>query len=498
MLAAGCRTETGGTAKDCVSLPTGCAGVEQTTLGSGEFHTEGVACTSVRHVQPGAAPGGDGSRAAPFADLPEAAAAAGAGQCIALAEGTFLGAAIPASVSLLGRGSALTTVGPLAVSGGQDAVIRGLRVTGAGTGLAITAAGRLTVQEVLVVETRRTGIWIGGGTDVSLLQVRIADVHRDPEDPASVGNGVVSLDSTGLAMQGLLVERCDGNGIVVSGGGVAITGSLVRENAGYGVALGCSLDASCASPPTVSIVDSQVLANTGVGLWLDQVEAVVERCVVSGTVLAAAGFARNLEAARVPDLQLRGTRVADGADLGILLHETSGQVEDTTVSGHEGRGIWIQHPGAEGASSVQLVDLDVQGNQQVGVGVLGACDVTISGGQVRETRLGYTLVNDATVEQGDGVQGVLGARLRVTAALLSGNDRVGVMTDRAALVEVQACTFAGSSREGDLVITGTDAAQVDVSGNLGPGGTAVSPLMPPDPIDYDGTPVSIHAPAMIP
>ena len=61
-----------------------CAGVDETTLGSGTYYTDStgsVSCTAVVYVRAGAT-GGTGTESAPFGDLPAAAAAAGPGECI--------------------------------------------------------------------------------------------------------------------------------------------------------------------------------------------------------------------------------------------------------------------------------------------------------------------------------------------------------------------------------------------------------------------------------
>ncbi len=484
VLVGGCKEGEDEGGRDCVESSTGCAGISQTTLSGSTWYTEGATCATVLYVREGAA-GGDGSQSSPFADLPEAAAVAVAGDCIALAAGAYQGATIPGTVSLLGVGSELTTVGPLLVIGGSDALIRGVQVNGDDTGIEVQAAQRLRVEEVLVLQTARMGVFLDGGSQITLRNIRVAQVSPHAQDATPVGNGVVSVDVEALVVDRVLVEGNEGNGLVHFGGSIEITGSVFRENRGYGVAVGCSLSGSCATPPLVSVQDNQVLDNLGVGLWLAQVEATVERNLVSGTGMDVMGLARNIEAAWIQNLIMRDNVVQNGEGFGVLLTATSGELDGDSIIGHLGRGVWVQNPEGLPRVNVWVTGADIRDNHQVGLGVLGPCDLEVQQSQVVGTRLGVVLVGNTTIEQGDGMQAVVGASLVVQAVTFEGNERTAVMADLAQLVDVQNCTFGEEQTEGAIVISRTDAGQINTLDNTGPGGVPVAPEMPPDPLEYD-------------
>ena len=87
-----------------------CAGVSAATLCDERFCVPADAqCGATWHVAAGAS-GGDGSEDRPFATLTEAAAPAEAGDCIAVAEGSYAGAVLGGGVSLYGAGAALVTI----------------------------------------------------------------------------------------------------------------------------------------------------------------------------------------------------------------------------------------------------------------------------------------------------------------------------------------------------------------------------------------------------
>jgi hypothetical protein len=117
-------------------------------------------------VRSGAAAGGDGSPASPFASIGEALAVAGEGAVVAIATGRYDEAVtVPAGVTLWGACAAETiitaptetTLAATVVAAGDGVEVRQLTITGAVAGLS-ASAGSVTVSSLVVTEVQDAGI----------------------------------------------------------------------------------------------------------------------------------------------------------------------------------------------------------------------------------------------------------------------------------------------------------------------------------------------------
>lgn len=490
-----------------------CAGVSEQTLGTGTWYTEStgdVSCASLIHVKQGAS-GGTGSETAPFGDLPEAALAAGTsgpGTCIALAAGTYQGAELPAGVSLLGRGIAQTRVrgvpadpGPVLAASGNAVLIRGVRIAGDGPALWIEDASRLAVESVLVESAQGAGVWLTDSDRVSLVHVRVAGVTPATDAQDSVGVGVYSVRSQRVELRDSLVEGCAGSGLIHLGGDLLVASSVVRRNTGYGIAATCA-EPPCDLPPAVTIQGSQVAENEGVGTWLSGVFAQVDALTLSTTRRDRFGFSRGFECVDVPDLQLRGSTIEGGENWGVLLHGTSGVIEGTRVANQQGRGLWIQNPEGMPAVPVDLDGVEVLGNREVGVGILGDCLVNVIGGEVTGTVLADQFTTSGTIHDvGDGIQALSGSSVTVEQVTFQGNQRQSILADDIAFLTVQNNQFADAA-DASIAVQNIGVANLDeadnlqCTGNQTATGMAVSPYKPDDPFGFDPNPASAsHLPA---
>ena len=128
----------------------------------------------VRFVRQGAAPGGDGSRALPFATVAQALAVAGADSVLALGAGSYeLNGPLPRGTVLIGACVAQTTLtlpagstNPAVVHSQSAGVeVRNVRVSGAAVGLAVDGpAAQLGVEDVVVDGAAGLGCLVQGRT----------------------------------------------------------------------------------------------------------------------------------------------------------------------------------------------------------------------------------------------------------------------------------------------------------------------------------------------
>lgn len=233
---------------------------------------------AVLHVAAGAAPGGDGSAAAPIAGLAEALARSAAGDRLvvhgdALAGGielkpgqTLIGA--PAEAGAQGPRPRITGGGPIVLAEGCEVV-----------GLEIAARGAAAL----------VGAGVGG--------VRLTDVHV----AGAGGRAAIELSGDiGVELVRVTVERVPGAGIL----GVALTGRLaLAESAILGAAAG-GLALTAAGPFELSMAASRIAdagagagdrhgvsltAGDGAEVTVAIAGSTIERAAGSGIAVAAAG-----------------------------------------------------------------------------------------------------------------------------------------------------------------------------------------------------------------
>ncbi|MFH2010009.1 MAG: right-handed parallel beta-helix repeat-containing protein [bacterium] len=427
---AGCKEESEPSGS-CVMLGQVCAGVQQLTLGSGTYHTDGASCASTIYVREGAS-NGDGSQGAPLADLPDGVAVASPGDCIALAAGSYTGASVPGSVSILGRGAAQTTITgeatALEITAGDDGLYRGVRITGSGVGVVVGAANNLTFESVEVADVFGVGVLVREGRYFTFEQSRIAGVQVLGNDV--VGVGLVNLGGPGIVIRNSLIEDCRGTALLARDADLIVESSVLRNNEGYGVAASCQ---QCgAMVPIITVTDSLIEGNAGVGMWFKDVAPSVTNCVIAGTVRTIDGFSRSVEIVRGEPFVLSDNVIEGGQDMGVFLASARGDAERNLVQDHAGRGIWVQQVVAPaGVFAVNLVDNFVSGNQEVGLGAMGEVVVNVTGGQIDDTETKAIIVDNALVEVGDALQILTSSTVDADGVLFLGSGRAGVLVDGA-------------------------------------------------------------------
>jgi hypothetical protein len=489
-LLASCKEKSEPARETCVEFRGVCAGVEAMNLGSSTWYTDGATCANTLYVKEGSS-GGNGSQQSPFGDLPEAAAVASAGDCIALAAGDYNSVVLPDSVSVLGRGAASTTVTvantiPLTILGGQDILVRGLKLTGDGWGIVIKNATNVRVESVSAEGLMAVGAFVENAWQVTLDHFWVSDLR--PQEITNVGVGVAAVDATDIRIENTLVERCSGSGVVFRNSDMLLQNTVIRDNEGYGAASSCP---DCTTVFPAAVVRSTLVENNeGVGVWLKRVAATVEQVEIRGTRRNKFGLSRSFEAVEIPNLQMSDNNIQAGEDMGIFLHMTSGSMTGNRVSDHGGRGIWMQqcdNPAqCPDPLTFHISQTEVTGNQEVGVGVNGDCQVTIDGGQISNTVLKDVIIDNKGEHVGDGLQILTDSTVEITGATLDANGRVQVLVDGAFSFKVENSVVTGAIERAIVVqnMTGWDPGESVRNNTDGVGGT-VGHTEPSDPFGWD-------------
>jgi hypothetical protein len=181
-----------------------CVGVTRPEICTDTYCTSGGSCSKVWYVKQDAT-GGDGSQSAPLGSLAEAAAKAAAGECIALAAGSYAAAEIRGGVSLLGVGSSRVTVSgadgaALTVRQGSGGLLRGLSLSSSRAALLLRQLQGLRVEQVQVTQARVVGIDARECTGLVLSNVTVVEVALFPSGP-DAGPDASPPDAGGDASQ---------------------------------------------------------------------------------------------------------------------------------------------------------------------------------------------------------------------------------------------------------------------------------------------------------
>lgn len=451
-----------------------CAGVRTAAPCGDRFCVpDDAACAAILYVEAGAS-GGSGSEDDPFGDLPDAAAAASTGDCIAIAEGSYTGAELPGGLSVFGAGAALVSVeggpvgGTLVVGAGEGARVRGLRVGGPGVGVRLQDATGASVEETLVEGATGAGVALVAAS-ASLANVTVR---------ATGGNGVEVGADGSLALRDSLVGQNDGAGVASFGGGVAVAGCVVRDNASYGVAL---------QGGESSIATSLIEDNGGVGLLVSAASAAIDSVEVAATRQVESGLARLVEAQAGADVEVSGESwFRDSEGQGVLIDASRFAMFGGRSTGSE-RGFWVQRTNDAEGTDVTLDGVEVSGNRFVGVGGTEAVGLVIQNGIVAGTA-SWTVPHEiGTVTAGDGVQALAGSVVYVEGVSFSANERAAAVFD-ASTGGVTGGTVDDDGGEYGLVIQngatseGFDADVTELSGDdaLGVAPEALGGALPPE------------------
>lgn len=268
---ASCAPWGGGGATPCEPWPAGratCTGPSEHFPGEPGCHVVGGTCPAsgwgsgvptsgtIIYVDRSAPSGGSGTMSSPYASLANALTDA-AGRTgpvfIALTAGNYVGELIlPASVTVIGAcaGTVLTNTAGVAVRAGAMTGLRNLTVRSADRGIVVPAGASLTLDDVLVEDTR-VGVHVEGGRlDATDLVVRTSRAGADARGVLVTASGQASItrafvhdiawvgidaDGGSATLQEVAVRSVPSVGVRVASTGSIVANGVVVEQADSGI-----------------------------------------------------------------------------------------------------------------------------------------------------------------------------------------------------------------------------------------------------------------------
>jgi hypothetical protein len=308
----------------------------------------------------------DGTSTRPWTSIQVALGAALPGATVAVAAGNYVGpinltapvtlwGVCPANVTISSNAFTTATVNMLA-----PAEVRGVSITGLGTGIRVLAAPGL-IDGVRVHDTASGGVHASAQATISRS----------------------------------LVESTGDDGINVSGAAATIEETVVRDAGDFGVA-GVNLGTQRA---TVDIRASVVRRAYRLGVFNLGSDVSIQDSVVVDTRQVQGQLGIGVYTQTDPPTLQRGNTAIVGSYVGsnhlagISFSGADGHIETTTVvhnqpiaDGRFGRGVFVRHQDATGApSSLTMDHCLVAHNHSAGVGVLGSHAV-IDSTVIRDTQ----------------------------------------------------------------------------------------------------------------
>ena len=342
------------------------------------------------HVDAGYAPGnGDGSAAQPFRTLGEGVAAASAGDVVVVAAGTYDESVVVQDqpVTIWGRCPSMVSVSPttnppgspaFTVGAGADGtVVRGLAITGDGTGIVIIDVEAVTLEDLWIHDLSGHGLDILFETSAAAATLREVLIERATE------RGVYAEGSQ------VMLERCVVRDTALAPGGSTARAVNIRDDVETG-------------EPGAGMIESSVLeGGNELGLMVHASTFLVDDSLVRGVAPAPDGrFGRcanvQVGASSVAPASLTMVRsairhchdggiVASGAEI-VVEATMIGDVEASEAESFRGYGLVAQHPPAvDSRAQLTVVDSVIERTHEVGVFVAGS-DVEATGLLVEHTR----------------------------------------------------------------------------------------------------------------
>ncbi len=398
---------------------------------------------TVIYVNPSAAPGGDGSLAAPYAALSEVRwSSLSSGATVALSKGSFEGTLpLKATIRVVGACVAETLLtgvdAPVAAvinvtNAGEPAFVKNVHILDAPQNGATVISGRALVLEGVLVEgMQEAGLQLAD--DDSRLELRDVVVRGTVPDSAGLyGRGINTQDASTLEAQRVLVEANHDTGIFVGGPmgqanleDVVVVDTLPqasdRRN-GTGIAIGLG--------SVVSATRLLVADNLESGIYVVDTSSVatLTDAVIRGTrpQLRDSARGRGLNIRNEARLEAIRLVVLDNAEAGLALGAgVTTTLEDVVVyqtrasedpRGYVSSGIQALNGAELRGSRVSIFD-----NQQSGLTLSDGASAEVTDLVIANT---YDDGDSVNIPTGLGVQN--GARLDATRARISGNQTLGV------------------------------------------------------------------------
>lgn len=386
--------------------------------------------------------GADGSVARPYRTLAEAAAAAEAGDTIALAPGAYVGGVELAGgvkvVGLIDEHVSVSASGEhvLKFTGKGSSEVRGVTVSGAAARGIMVDGSAISLGGVHVKDVGGVGVYVIGADAVDLIGSRIT------------GSAGVGLIVKGSGKVGIIDPTYSPSprGIDSKVGIIDPTyapNSVIAGNKGGGVAI---IDPTYSPIKSDEVTVAHLLVkatdidgNGGFGIALYGAGALIERSAIRNTAKGAKGpWADGIlitmgATNEVPDLRIdAGSVVLDNARTGVLVMSAARVALEGDVSGNGFCGAWV---GAQGARFDALAKATLHRNRMVGITASKGADLRITGATITGTRIHTIDGPDGKIDVADGIGVYDGARATVTNARIEENARAAVVVHAAATVK---------------------------------------------------------------
>lgn len=339
----------------------------------------------------GGGPAGDGTLARPFRTLTAAASAAGAGDTIALAKGSYTeSAALRGGVTLWGACAAETRVesdvfnnvdGTVSVIG-DDVVVRNVSLGGTSPGITARGGYTFTVRDVIVDGAEFVGLLVTGGATATVEDVVVRNT-RTVSEGAQMGRfgRAIEVDRASLTLRRALLTDNFSAGLTVTGAGTtAVAEDVVIRNTA-GVSSGTS---------------GGIGVNPQLGSTTDLRRVVIENSAEAG--ILSSGFGTTLNAL---DVYVTATAGLSTERRGWGIRVDDGATADFTqvaVEGSHEVGLYLS-----GGATATAQDLVVTRTMEDGRGFFGRglqlSDSTLVGARIlvqHSLDLGVMLANGST------------------------------------------------------------------------------------------------------
>jgi len=511
VLAVGVGTITCSEEKESACLPSigfkledgTCAGPSTAEICAAEYCPDAtLTCAQTYYVLAGAAAGGNGSQASPFALLADAAAKAVSGDCVLVGRGAYSTAQFSGGVNVLGVGPSSSSITPaagsawaLAIKNGAGGVVRGFGLSGSSVGLVINGVKGLRVEQVVVSGATGVGLFASTATNLTLNQVTVRDTKNSKVGAGTSDSamGLVLVGSSVAKLNRVLVSSNAQLGLLSSDSAVEISTSAFTSNGGTmnktssGVVISCSSLTSCKALAASKMSSVEMHNNFGASLIVAGCKADISKVKINGNKRAADimrgiqvqgyfkydGQGKVLESLGA-QFTMADSTIANGEGQGVIIDFSTATLKNNKVSSNQGRGIWVQRTRSAVGQKVLLENNTVSDNQMVAIGGTDSQDVTIKGGTVSGTKLYPILVGGGVKKSGDGIQTLEGSSFTVEGVTVSKNERASIVVDGASTAStVTNCTIqkVGATDDG---ILGQNGATVNASGNKDSKGAALA------------------------
>lgn len=420
-----------------------------------------------RHVRTGAAPGGDGSAAAPYATVAAAIVGALPGTTIALARGVYdERVRLSTGVTLRGACASATTLraptlGLATITAGAMTAVEDLTISGASVGIHVdSGADSLRLEGVAIDGATGAALSVTAAADVFARRVLIA--RTTPQADGRFGRGLEAILGARVELDfALFLDNHDAGVFAGQGGSVivlrdvAVIGTREQQSdreAGRGLVAAMRGRIAATRVVLERNHDAGALA-VHAGSTI-----VLEDAVVRGTLPVASDlrFGRGLSAGLGGRITVRRGLLDENHDDGAFVALTGSRLElfDTVVRGTKprasdgrfGRGLRVQENARAHAERVL-----VKGNRTAGIAV------SDPGTLLEFTDLVVVDTESQEADRSSGYGVVVGNGGRVTGS------RLRLERNRTVGLALEGTPGGGSAVLEDVEIRGTRAAEATLA-----------------------------------